>query len=226
MRNKGHYGIEFMWKIASRDVSFPISPSQIANAWSTLVQRYSILRTVFVDSVRPEGIHDHVVLQNLSPRIIVLSDGMSASELNALDNGSEREGGKSTLHLLSLSDSEQGEILCQLEISHALVDGWSMSLLLYGLISAIGEGDYAIQTSSLPFSEYVQHRQQISPELSLDFWKRLLSGLTPCHLLKDAPETVPPVSFPSAIEHQFGQEASQSIFKFCKHHSVTPASLF
>lgn len=226
MRNKGHYGIEFMWKIASRDASSPLAPSQIANAWLTLVQRHSILRTVFVDSVRPDGVYDQVVLQNLDPRVLVLDDGMAVSEFTALDNGDEQESGKSTLHLLSLSRSDQGEILCKLGISHAIVDGWSMSLLLDGLISAIGEEEDAIQTSSLPFSEYVQHRQQISPELSLDFWKRLLSGITPCHLLRDAPETVPPASFPSAIEYQFGKDASQSIFNFCKHHSVTPASLF
>jgi len=222
IKDESHYGIEFEWKMTSRHPTKNLAAEKMAEAWTQIVQRHTILRTVFVPSSRTGSVYDQVVVRNLDARISTAAP--TDPDANAHTRTTLTPPGP--LHLLTLSPLGPTEIVCKLQISHALMDGSSMSTILGELVGVYA--DTAAPTSgeiTLQFGDYVQYLQDHSSSSSIDFWKAHLSDVTPSHVPLNATETSHSEHELCTVDVGIGAESSKALLSFCKEQSVTPATV-
>lgn len=79
----------------------------------------------------------------------------------------------------TICTDQEGEVACRLDMTHALMDAWSLPVIVRDL-----EKVYSGQALSLrtPFCNYVEHIQ-CTPALNrLSYWKTYLAGVKACDL--------------------------------------------
>jgi amino acid adenylation domain-containing protein len=172
------YSITFSVKCAQLGAA--VDAQRLADAWQHVVQRHSTLRTVFVDNLLQEGVMDQVVLRKHLANIAFLE--YSDSEL------AQRPGQRSLLglpanqppHRLDIFKDSEETMLCILQMSHAIADGSSVSILFRDLALAY-EG--ALATTGLSvYRDYVAYLQRRRGFQDIDYWKDYLTGAEPCYL--------------------------------------------
>jgi non-ribosomal peptide synthase protein (TIGR01720 family) len=196
-----------------------VSVERLLKAWQTTVDYHPCLRTIFVENIYKDVSFGQVVVKDHAARIdhVSCNDGDALSALDRLPAMDYSEA--VSHHRLSICEAA-GRVLCKLEISHSLVDGTSMQILIrdFGLAyegKLLGEGPL--------YSDYMAYLQQTPAGDALDYWVKYLSDAKPCHfpLLNDG-------IVPSSTERQFVKvdlPAASTLYKFCHDHDFTLASL-
>ncbi|KAK3368413.1 non-ribosomal peptide synthetase [Podospora didyma] len=162
-----------------------VDSSRLVQAWRGVVQHHALLRTVFVDALSQNraGSHDQVVLKDVEPLVLVRRcPGTEDEMLRIIQNMEpmQYQDGKPQHRLSVISNNET--IICVLEMSHAIMDGASMDVILRDLGRS-----YNGSLSNLPrplFSPFVASLQQRNTEADAAFWTSHLAGLEPCHFPK------------------------------------------
>lgn len=172
------YSITFSVKCAQQGGTVEVQ--RLADAWQRVVQRHSVLRAVFVDSLLQEGVMDQVVLGKHLANI--------AFHEHSDSQPAQRLGQRSLLglpanqppHRLNIFKDSKDTMLCVLEMSHAIADGSSMPILFRDLALAY-EG--ALATTGLSvYRDYVAYLQRSRGFQNVDYWKDYLIGAEPCYL--------------------------------------------
>ncbi|KAL4766170.1 nonribosomal peptide synthase Pes1 [Aspergillus foveolatus] len=196
-----------------------IDLARLKKAWSTVVARHPVLRTVFIDSCCEEGSFDQIVLKEASDATVVIEcDDLDA--LNKLEAVSLRSNKSSNLyHQLVLCKTSTGRVLMKLEMNHVIIDGGSTSILLRELALA-----YSNQHPPGPgplFSEYIKYLREESTAEALEYWKRRLSDVRPCHLPVKASEN----GARQLGTHLVAFNRFAALQNFCEANSITFANL-
>lgn len=205
---------------------------RLMTAWKKVVARHSALRTIFIDS--DDDGYSQLVLREWVPHMLQL-------EYNLLqdkdDDVLERMANFPAATCDQTKPSHQA-IFCQtanriyvkLEISHALIDGTSLGILLQDLSSAYDD-KLSLNESDLPlYKDYVRYIQSLPMDISVAYWDQYLKNLRPCcfPILRDDHDQVVQTADADAvasIDISFDNDA-RSITEFCRSHALTHASLF
>lgn len=242
-RSASSYRESFLYAVTS-GTDRPVDLTRLEAAWKDVVARHDALRTVIVDNTMAtgEGFYQ-IVLREFSPQVRHLDDSESQDvtleEIHKLSAGAavgaatdQRLHPEHTLFLCRSSD----RVYLYLEISHALIDGFSMPVLLNDIAMAydglhLGPGE---QLRPPSFGDYVAHTQSLPADVSFSYWMDYLEGVSPCHfpVLKDS--TVRSALDTNAARETWRMQSvpvdlgvsSESIFDFCLEHALTPASVF
>ena len=221
-RMDGAYHIEMVVQVSSVRGA-PIDVSRLVKAWQMVVDRQAVLRTVFVEGLSDRP-YDQLLLKEHSSLVKLLNppEGDAVSFLNAQKQVFSPD---QPPHCLTvLHDTKTGLTLCKLEISHALVDGTSMSILVSDWVEA-----YQNPSNASPgplYSDYIGYIQSQPRATAIDFWKSQLNGVRACHF-----PTLAESNVESEEAHPLRQievklpEASQ-VRIFCQEHNITLASIF
>ncbi|PHH78035.1 hypothetical protein CDD80_7450 [Ophiocordyceps camponoti-rufipedis] len=199
----------------------PVSPSRLEEAWKKVVSRHSILSTVF--ALHPEGNGFlQIVLDKPSIRVTQLEAGSDAPTdiLSRLPESTFADNEPEHAFIICRSD-QTGEVACRLDMSHALTDAHSASLLLTELGTAYnGTGELAVAPAFVEIIRYINStpRSQI-----VSTWTSLLDKVKPCEF---------PLS-PLAVEgdeEKFTElscnaELHMSINEFCKRTELMPSAV-
>jgi amino acid adenylation domain-containing protein/non-ribosomal peptide synthase protein (TIGR01720 family) len=201
----------------------PVSAERLLKAWSQVIARHSILRTILLEPLAGQERFIQIVLKQ--PDIsIVHMDGI-------LDNAvAEWFASQPTLdlsdihhppHCLTCLTTTTGEVYCRLDISHTLVDASSVGIILSDLINAYEDALPAEGGSK--YSAYVAFLDERNPQDDLVYWKEMLSTANPC--------LVPPQEPLHNIEHaQLARVSTQledlaTIYRFRDAYGVSIASI-
>jgi amino acid adenylation domain-containing protein/non-ribosomal peptide synthase protein (TIGR01720 family) len=180
MSKSGAYKVDFMFEARTSPTGSLVDVDRLLEAWQQVTDRHAMLRTVFMDSVSEEGLFDQIVLKGFAPRTQRKHCG--ETEMEALDTLSGLQpmnhDDARPPHQLTVCQSTSGRIYCKLEISHAVMDAVSMSILLGEFILAY-EGSLS-QDPGPRYSDYIKFIQHQPLHLSKDFWKEYLSDMQPC----------------------------------------------
>ncbi|KAL2132692.1 hypothetical protein VTI74DRAFT_3472 [Chaetomium olivicolor] len=165
----------------SGDRNEAVDAQSVIEAWKRVVRHHALLRTVFVDALSQTqaGSYDQVVLKDIEPPMLVRecpSEDAIRRLVESLEPIEYRDG--SPQHRFSVFYSNR-KVVCVLEMSHAIMDGASMDILLRDLGRAY-EGSLERLPKPL-FRPFVAKLQQRSLETDVAFWKDHLSGLEACH---------------------------------------------
>jgi len=175
-QNKSYYAVH-VTREAKLDSS-RVDVHRLLLAWRDVVDRHSMLRTIFVESVCDGSSFDQIVLRTIKAEVI----HWMCEESEALDT-LECQAAMQTIssepaHRLSVCETYSGRVFCKLEISHALVDGRSMQLLFRDLSLAYNRETKL--SKAAPYSHYVDYVQNQPGELSIQYWTEYLRGASPC----------------------------------------------
>ena len=175
-----NYWIRSSFKLVQAPGQPAISVSQIRRAWQTVVERHTILRTVFALDFPGTPGPAQVVLRNRKAglRHVKASLSSTTSDLfNEHENVPEvqRHGLE---HHLTIYELPDGTIFCILEISHAIVDGHSFAIIDRDLTAAYS--DLRQLETPPPYSEFISFIEQEDSGESLEYWKCYLGGVEPC----------------------------------------------
>ncbi|PYI12597.1 non-ribosomal peptide synthetase [Aspergillus sclerotiicarbonarius CBS 121057] len=199
-----------------------VDTNKLRKAWSMVVSRHPVLRSIFIDSNYKGGSFDQVVVKALDDEVIEFqcpdSDALGTlDEIQLRDVNAERS--TKLPHQVTLCRTSSGRVLFKIEMNHAVIDGGSVDLLLRDL--ALAYNDQLPAGTGPLFSEYVKYVKGHAQVEAAAHWVQYLSGVRPCHL-----------SFSSGTggSHQLGERMIDfkrfpELQRFCEDHSVTLANL-
>ncbi|KAJ1915041.1 hypothetical protein IWQ60_008581, partial [Tieghemiomyces parasiticus] len=155
--------------------------SQLQQALASLTQRHSVLRTVFIPTVAPRGNGlAQVVLQH-APLAWSLAEAPLPS-LTDYFNANRALGFDMTRPMVRVDvfpTERSNEYLLVLAMHHALVDGWSIPLLLRDLGQLYASPDMPGQLTSPSFNTVVEQVANQDQDEARAFWAEYLRGVQP-----------------------------------------------
>ena len=221
LKSPGKYEVILMLEIRSRDAESRIDLDKLESAWLQVVDRHDILRTVFTQENSAERLFSQIVLRNIDPTV----QRASLDSPDALGKTLCSIGHMDCIpHRLTLCQTPGSTVYVKLEISHAVVDGWSLSVLSRDLQQAY-DGQLAAQPAP-QYRELIGHLESISNETSMNFWKGALRGVVPC-LFPQVPSDTGADTAKGLELHQTRLRISRTreLRGFCAAHDITVANV-
>ncbi|KAM0805972.1 nonribosomal peptide synthase Pes1 [Usnea florida] len=215
IKNTGQYMYQSIFS-ASLDGSARVDAGRLSRAWEMVVERHSMLRTVFMESVSQEGLMDQAVLKKTSPRIALLTSDTAMAVRLLQEQKPLGFTEAQPHHQMTICQESSGEVFCKLEMSHALCDGTSIPIILQDLSQAYI--DQSRLKEAMRYSQYISHIQQTSRSEDVAYWRHYLDSVEPCY-------------FPVLADGKRGKRELQTLEleledtpylqSFCAQHSVT-----
>lgn len=177
------YRIQVIQEIAPAEGHSTINVQRLGEAWQSVVDRHAILRTVFVENMCDDGNFGQVVLKTTKAVIRYIDlgdDGDDEDSATVLVSNSFNNGGKyQPPHQLTICTTPRGGTLFDLEISHTLTDGISLSSILRDLRLAY-DGMLSRSPGKLykSFISYIQGRETAQ---GIKHWREYTKDIVPCH---------------------------------------------
>ncbi|PHH76729.1 hypothetical protein CDD80_1284 [Ophiocordyceps camponoti-rufipedis] len=199
-------------------VSSSISPARLETAWRRIVARHTILSTIF--TLHPEGgSFIQVVVPDAPVRIAHTTPSDPAMTPVAALSGMERPafGPGDPRVAFTVCRSDAGDVACRLDLSHTLIDAYSMSLLVQELAAAY---DNCEMPPAPAFSDMVRFIESTPKAQRVSSWTKLLEGVKPC---------VVPVALPLPgvdVKEEHGDVSlpttlASAITDFCRDMGIT-----
>jgi hypothetical protein len=123
-----------------------------------------------------------------------------------------------------LSQQASGKVLVQLDVSHTLIDGSSVNILLDSFVKAYDGAPISAVVQDA-YGSYISYLGQQDLDSSRQFWKTYLSGAEPCHFptLKMASST----SQARRLEYlDFNYPNPSKLHSLCAKAETTAASVY
>ncbi|KAJ5128198.1 acetyl-CoA synthetase-like protein [Penicillium atrosanguineum] len=156
-----------------------VSANEVSHAWNQLVQRHVALRTVLLKDPNVHAKWLHVTLNQGTAQVLVLPPSENAlSELRKLEP--VKSWHLSPPHRLFIGQSLSGEVFMRLETGGALIDAFSMSILIKEL-SVLLDGQ-TLPKIAVTYREYLSHFDHQLHTKSLKYWALVLHGDYSSHL--------------------------------------------
>ncbi|KAJ5965860.1 hypothetical protein N7481_012574 [Penicillium waksmanii] len=174
IKNPDMYWSRMEWSL--HPTCAPIDLNKVRDAWQRVVDRYTILRTTFATGPGDQNYPVQVVLQSIVADVkTIFSDGSIHANCDPL---TQQHGRKQPSHWLILRPQPGGEVLCELNIHHMLIDGYTRRLL----ISDFQKGyDGQLKTDpGVQYRSYIAYCQEQDGKASQEYWNRYLEDVNPC----------------------------------------------
>ncbi|KAL8782677.1 MAG: hypothetical protein Q9213_005185 [Squamulea squamosa] len=213
------YNNEWIEEVISTKDEEPIDPFRLKEAWEYLVQRHQILRTAFIEHPSQDGSFAQIVLKNFAPQIQWVKYDIIPDFQASRKSTDHRLG--SPPHCLTICEANAKRIFLRLEISHAIIDGVSRSVLLREL----GEvyGGTAIANYGPLYSDFIAHIRSQRQAESVRYWMGLLQHMAPCNF--------PVLEYDKPLERstrdlRVHTANLSELRSFCAGHEVTLSHIF
>jgi NRPS condensation-like uncharacterized protein len=214
--------IHTIYDVKDKKYERPINTAQLCEAWQAVVDRHSILRTIFVDSTSKDASFDQVVVKQIDKSVIELqcedSDAIKQIQSIRLQDTNCTRASKLS-HQLTVCKTSTGRVLMKLEMNHAIIDGGSMCILLRDLAMAY-DGQLPVG-SGPPFRSYIQYLRGLSQDNDIAHWEQYMQGIKPCNLPSSS--NTSSIRQLQSIKMTFNR--FKDLRKLCQDHSVTLAIL-
>ena len=224
-KDTAFYAISASYEVRSRE-GLSITGDQVVNAWQAIVNRHASLRTIFIESPgTSDTLFEQLVLAEVTADILRLQCTDAEEAIKLLKSQVPMQYSQIVpAHRFTVCETADNRTFCTLEISHAIMDGTSLSIMLQEL-TAICNGDILPETGPA-FSDYISFLQK-SPNVQagLGYWKSYLSEVEPCSfpvLIDDVTTETDRVLHSKRID----VKDLAAIQDFCKIHSLSLANVF
>ncbi|KAE8146387.1 hypothetical protein BDV25DRAFT_143753 [Aspergillus avenaceus] len=224
VKDPEQYQFRVRWQVRPAGQHSRVDPHRLKDSWHGIVSRHSTLHTEFIESVSESGGIDQVVLKKTDTAVHVLP----CTKADPLGCVSEHRNGfkwqRKPLHWLVLCPTSTGDVFCDLEINHAIVDGTSVQQLKNELRLA-----YNNQLPLGPgplYRDYIKHLQGLPKMGAEEYWQRYLDNMLPC-LFPALNDEILNEQVPGRLQTvQVELEDDLNIHEFCREHGVTLSNVF
>ena len=221
MKQAGYYDVQWVGEFKPPTTSETIDVEQLRRAWQAVVDRHQILRTIFVDDVSDSGLFLQVVLANTKAKIATVDQQAFDEEVDWNEHGESDNLSTRIQHQVTLCQTSQGSVLFRLEISHALLDGTSTSIIIRELNQAYR--NLLPRTPAPLYSDFIAHLQSLPQDETFAFWSQFLEGSKPCHFPRWVSEDA--LNSPSHSKTLKAITSGAKIHDFCSTHGLTISNL-
>lgn len=217
------YVVQGVWKICPAE-GHPFRVEQLEEAWHRLVRYHPMLRTIFCESSRADGILAQVVLRDdvaaAAPTIQKVLDYGGSDPVQFLRSSPPPLPlDKAPVVLSIYTMTPGGDAYVSLQVSHALIDGTSLGVLMGDLQKAYhGE----LHGSGPAYGDYISHVYRKPLAQSLAYWSDVLVDTRPC-LFPDL-SAVPCVRELNKITRVVPNVDGMRLL--CRTHGVSISNLF
>ncbi|KAJ5637561.1 hypothetical protein N7490_007440 [Penicillium lividum] len=190
-RDSSYYAVHDTFEIQGTGSTAP-NIDRFVEAWKQVVSHHAMLRTIFVENLTPRDPFSQVVLKEFDSTPIFLQSVGGSDVLDTFDAQEPKDYNDLTpAYRFSICQTSKNRIFCRIELSHAAMDGNSISIILRDLqLAYVGR----LQESPRPlFKDYIRFLQDAPQKASIDYWQSYLSDAKPC-------------MFPTLIDGEKGQE--------------------
>lgn len=215
------YAVSGTWEIRAAPNASQPDVHRLVGAWNKVVDHHAMLRTVFATGLSRRHPFSHIVLKKYTSTPVLLRCTNDEDIISVFKEQSPADyRSAKPAHRLTICQSASGTTACKLELSHAAMDGNSISLLLRDLRSAYG-GE--IDQGRRPlFRDFLLLQRQPNKQ-GISHWCDYLSDLQPCHLPSDMNKTTGRKSLQS-IRLDFTD--FNKLQSFCSANNITVANAF
>lgn len=216
------YAVSGCWEVQAGPSASKPDVQRLVGAWNKVVDHHAMLRTVFATGLSRRHPFSHIVLKKYTSTPLLLRCTDDEEIISVLKEQSPADyRAAKPAHRLTICQSASGTTVCKLELSHAAMDGNSISLLLRDLRRAYGDG---IDQGRRPlFKDFLHYLQRQPNKQGISHWCDYLSGLQPCHLPSDLDKTTGRKSLQS-IRLDFTD--FNKLQSFCSANGITVANAF
>lgn len=212
-----------LYEITSPDRK-PVSLIALAESWQKVVAHQPALRTVFIGGLDKTAAFNQAILKQHTGDVVLLQAANheeAVNQLKQLPAVSYQQ--EKPAHRLTLCQSSDNKVFCQIEMSHAITDGASTGILIQDLANA-----YAADLST---TDLIKTTRDFTTALiskpnveKISFWKNKLDGIETCNFpnLSGIPYKA---GAPSAeISIVLENDIFNQIQDFCSSNQITLAS--
>lgn len=215
----GIYEVEHAFPITGDN----INTAKLESAWQQVIDRHSILRTIFVPGDLQVGFHEQVVLAHYTanvPVITCVDKHDLVAQAQAYRSVDYQSSNRPHHRLTIFTTNDGAHKACKLEMSYALNDGVSTALLLRDVQQA-----YQGQLKEGPgpaFSSFVFWQNAQITAKSSDYWQKFARGIQASPM---------PAKRAAATRHKVFDvdicvNTVKKIRNTCLEHGVTMATFF
>ena len=220
-RDSAYYAVHDTFEIRATGASEP-NLDRLLSAWQQVVSHHAMFRTIFVENLTPRDPFCQVVLKHYHAEPVFLQSSGDSDVLATFDKQESKSYSDLTpAYRFTICQTSTGRLFGRIELSHAAMDGNSISIILRDLQLA-----YAGRLEESPqplFKDYVQYLQDAPKDASINYW---------CSYLEDAR----PWNFPALTDGQQSCKKLRSIpVQFddlkelqtvCEKRGITLANVF
>ncbi|XHF97288.1 hypothetical protein AWENTII_000881 [Aspergillus wentii] len=150
-------------------------------AWQKVVSHHAMLRTVIVENLTSKDLFSQVVFKSFDSPPAFIQCVNDSDVLSAFDSQEPTDYNQNCpSHRLTICQTAAGKLFVRLELSHAVMDGTSISIILRDLQLA-----YSSKLEKYPkplFKNFMRYLQDTPQKPSMDYWCSYLQGIKPCHM--------------------------------------------
>ncbi|KAI1462852.1 non-ribosomal peptide synthetase module [Annulohypoxylon moriforme] len=208
--------------------SEPISIERLAQAWRRVIQKYPVLRSIYLRDDTGE-----------LPLLQVVLSADAASEATVVISSAEAEDDEPTFDSVgtpSVDDCflptrahfvQHGDrYYIHIELDHQVIDGWSLRLIKSSLLEAYESGENYKPEVPPPYKAVIAARTPSRIETDDQYWASVLADRVPSLLSLPVSSGEPPARpSPRKTVIYLPEIKAQAISSFGTAHGVTAASL-
>ncbi|KAJ5587710.1 uncharacterized protein N7459_003475 [Penicillium hispanicum] len=177
-RDSSFYAVHDTFEVRGTGATAP-NLERLVEAWKRVVSHHAMLRTVFVENLTPRDPFCQVVLKEHDATPVLLEHVVDDDVFAVFDAQEPKDYSEmKPAYRFSICHTTTGRFFCRLELSHAAMDGNSISIILRDLQLA-----YAgrLEESRQPlFKEYISYLKDAPQQASIEYWRSYLSDAKPC----------------------------------------------
>jgi hypothetical protein len=195
-RDSSYYAVHDTFEIRGTGASKP-NLNRLVNAWQQVVAHHAMFRTIFAENLTPRDPFCQVVLKKYDATPVFLQSSGDSDVLATFDNQEPKDYSElAPAYRFSICQTSTGRLFARIELSHAAMDGNSISIILRDLQLA-----YAGRLEESPqplFKDYMLYLQDAPKEASMNYWRSYLADAKPCH-------------FPALVDGEKSEKSLRSI---------------
>jgi amino acid adenylation domain-containing protein/non-ribosomal peptide synthase protein (TIGR01720 family) len=178
-RDSSFYAVRDTYEVKAANGQ-EVDIERLAQSWQQVVSRHAMLRTVFAENMTASDPYCQIVLQSYDSRPSIVRCLSENEVLQTFETQYVETFEQKPAHQFTICQTQAGRVFCSLEISHTIMDGASISIILRDLDLAYS-GKLS-QNGKPLFSNFISYLQMQPEEASINYWKCYLSGMEPCHV--------------------------------------------
>ncbi|KAI2478308.1 Peptide synthetase, partial [Pyrenophora tritici-repentis] len=212
-KNVGQYDYEWSLDLLSASPNSTVNIDRLHQAWRLVVNRHASLRSMLVER---DGTFVQMVLRQVEPQVVLLPDEV---DVETYTRPQDWPSDKPRNQLVISSHPTTRKMMVRIDVSHAFMDGQSMTILLRELLQAY-DGTLPVRQTAA-YKEYITYIQSAQRTDAAEFWKRRLSGWEPCIL----PLVGAPVNEPTQHQMRVPVPTFNRLQAACRALAATPFDL-
>ncbi|KAJ5698546.1 hypothetical protein N7462_000551 [Penicillium macrosclerotiorum] len=177
-RDSSYYAVHDTFEVRGTGSTKP-NLDRLVESWTQIQSHHAMFRTIFAENLTPRDPFCQVVLKEYCIEPVILQSSAEDDVIATFDAQEPKDYSEiAPAYRFTICQTPSGRLFCRIELSHAAMDGNSISIILRDLqLAYVGR----LEESRRPlFKEYIKYLEDAPQQASINYWQSYLSDAKPC----------------------------------------------